>query len=109
MVYGKGSLLTKMPGDAWQKFANLRLLFGYMFAAPGKKLLFMGDEFGQGREWDHDGALEWHLLGDGQHSGLKRWVRDLNTIYRGRPPSTSWTPTPTAGAGWTPMTPSRAS
>ena len=85
VVYGKGSLLTKMPGDSWQKFANLRLLFGYMFAAPGKKLMFMGDEFGQGREWDHDGSLDWHLLGDGQHSGLKRWVRDLNTIYRGRP------------------------
>ena len=83
VVYGKGSLFTKMPGDPWQKFANLRLLFGYMFAAPGKKLLFMGDEFGQGREWNHDGALEWHLLEDSQHSGLKRWVRDLNTLYRG--------------------------
>ena len=85
VVYGKGSLLTKMPGDTWRKFASLRLLFGYMFAVPGKKLLFMGDEFGQGREWDHDGALEWHLLEDSNHSGLKRWVRDLNTLYRGVP------------------------
>ena len=85
VVYGKGSLLTKMPGDAWQKFANLRLLFGSMFAAPGKKLLFMGDEFGQGREWNHDGALEWDLLADSRHAGLMRWVRDLNTLYRGKP------------------------
>ncbi len=85
VVYGKGSLIAKMPGDTWQKFANLRLLFGYMFAAPGKKLLFMGDEFAQNREWDHDGSLEWNLLDDPNHSGLKRWVRDLNTLYRGVP------------------------
>ncbi len=85
VVYGKGSLLAKMPGDTWRKFANLRLLFGSMFAAPGKKLLFMGDEFGQGREWNHDGALEWDLLDDPNHSGLKRLVRDLNTLYRGVP------------------------
>ena len=85
VVYGKGSLLTKAAGDTWQKFASLRLLFGYMFASPGKKLMFMGDEFGQGREWDHDGSLQWHLLDDPNHAGLKRWVRDMNTIYRGKP------------------------
>ncbi len=85
VVYGKGSLLRKMAGDHWQKFANLRLLLGYMFAQPGKKLLFMGDEFGQWREWDHDGALDWGLLDDPAHAGVKRWVRDLNTLYRGVP------------------------
>jgi len=85
VVYGKRSLLNKMPGDAWQKFANLRLLFGYMFAQPGKKLMFMGDEFGQWNEWNHDKALDWHLLDQPPHSGLKRWVRDLNTAYRAFP------------------------
>ena len=85
VVYGKGSLIRKMPGDDWQKFANLRLLFGYMFASPGKKLTFMGGEFAQWSEWNHDAQLEWGLLDDPRHSGLKRWVRDLNTIYRGRP------------------------
>ena len=83
VVHEKGSLLKKMPGDTWQKFANLRLLFGYMFAQPGKKLLFMGCEFGQWREWDHDTSLDWHLAGEPLHQGLKRWVRDLNTTYRG--------------------------
>jgi 1,4-alpha-glucan branching enzyme len=83
MVYGKGSLLTKMPGDDWQKFANLRLLLGNLFAQPGKKLLFMGGEFGQRREWDHDASLDWQLLEDPQHRGIQRWVRDLNTLYRG--------------------------
>jgi 1,4-alpha-glucan branching enzyme len=85
VVYGKGSLLRKMPGDEWQKFANLRLLFGYMFTHPGKKLLFMGDEFGQWPEWNHDSSLGWNLLETPLHSGLKRWVRDLNTMYRGQP------------------------
>ena len=85
VVYGKGSLLTKMPGDTWQKFANLRLLFGYQFAQPGKKLMFMGDEFGQWREWNHDTSLDWHLLDEPLHRGLARWVRDLNTLYRGEP------------------------
>jgi 1,4-alpha-glucan branching enzyme len=85
VVHGKGSLLNKMPGDAWQKHANLRLLYGWMFAQPGKKHLFMGDEFGQYREWDHDSSLDWHLLDDPLHAGLQRWVRDLNTAYRGMP------------------------
>ena len=85
VVYGKGSLLKKMAGDRWQKFANLRLLMGYQFVQPGKKLLFMGDEFGQWEEWGHDGALDWPLLGDPAHAGLMRWVRDLNTLYRGTP------------------------
>jgi 1,4-alpha-glucan branching enzyme len=85
VVYGKGSLLGKMPGDDWQKFANLRLLFGYMYAQPGKKLLFMGGEFGQWREWAHDESLEWHLLQYQPHSGLQRWVSDLNQLYRSQP------------------------
>ena len=84
VVYGKGSMLRKMPGDDWRKFANLRLLYGFMFGHPGKKLLFMGDEFGQWSEWNHDASLEWHLLNEPLNAGLKRWVRDLNTLYRGR-------------------------
>jgi 1,4-alpha-glucan branching enzyme len=83
VVYGKGSMIRKMPGDDWQKFANLRLLYGFMFGHPGKKLLFMGDEFGQWSEWNHDASLEWNLLEHPSHAGLKRWVRDLNTLYRG--------------------------
>jgi 1,4-alpha-glucan branching enzyme len=82
VVYGKGSMIRKMPGDDWQKFANLRLLYGYMFGHPGKKLLFMGCEFGQWNEWNHDTSLDWHLLQSTPHSGLQRWVRDLNTFYR---------------------------
>ena len=85
VVYGKGSMIRKMPGDDWQKFANLRLLYGFMFGHPGKKLLFMGDEFGQWSEWNHDASLEWNLLEHPSHAGLKRWVRDLNTLYRGEP------------------------
>jgi 1,4-alpha-glucan branching enzyme len=83
VVYGKGSLLGRMPGDDWQRFANLRLLFGYMWAHPGKKLLFMGGEFGQRSEWQHEGALDWGLLDQAAHQGAQRWVRDLNTLYRG--------------------------
>jgi 1,4-alpha-glucan branching enzyme len=82
VVHGKGSLLGKMPGDDWQKFANLRLLFGYMYAQPGKKLLFMGGEFGQWAEWAHDRSLDWHLLDQPMHDGLRRWIGDLNRIYR---------------------------
>jgi 1,4-alpha-glucan branching enzyme len=74
-----------MPGDDWQKFANLRLLLGYMYAQPGKKLLFMGGELGQWREWAHDESLEWHLLNYSAHSGVKRWVEDLNRFYREQP------------------------
>jgi 1,4-alpha-glucan branching enzyme len=82
---GKGSLIGRMPGDDWKRFANLRLLYGYMTALPGKKLLFMGDEFGQWREWNPQGSLDWHLLEQAPHRGLQRWVRDLNTVYRGQP------------------------
>ena len=85
VVYGKGSLLRKMPGDSWQKFAGVRLLFGYQFSLPGKKMMFMGDEFGQWEEWNHDRSLDWYLLDEPMHAGLSRWVRDLNTIYRSRP------------------------
>jgi 1,4-alpha-glucan branching enzyme len=83
VVHGKGSLLEKMPGDDWQKFANLRLLFGNMFTQPGKKLMFMGGEFAQRREWNHDASLDWHLLDQAPHQAMQRWVRDLNTFYRG--------------------------
>jgi 1,4-alpha-glucan branching enzyme len=85
VVYGKGALLNKMPGDDWQRCANLRLLYGYMWGHPGKKLLFMGGEFGQHREWHHDGSLDWHLLDDPAHAGIHRWVRDLNDLYRNTP------------------------
>ena len=85
VVYGKGSLIGKMPGDDWQKFANLRLLFAYMYGQPGKKLLFMGGEFGQWREWRHDTGLDWELLGSDLHSGLRLLVGDLNGIYRREP------------------------
>lgn len=85
VVYGKGSLLGKMPGDEWQKFANLRLLLGFMFTHPGKKLLFMGGEFGQRREWTHDESLNWHLLEYPAHRGVQKWVKDLNHLYRREP------------------------
>ena len=85
VVHGKGSMLDKMPGDRWQKHATLRALYGYMFAHPGKKLMFMGCEFGQTREWHHDGSLEWHLLQYPEHEGLRHWVQDLNHVYRREP------------------------
>ena len=85
VTHGKGSLIGKMHGDEWQQFANLRLLFGYMWGHPGKKLLFMGGEFGQKREWQHDESLEWHVLQYPLHAGVQQWVRDLNRFYRASP------------------------
>ena len=82
VVHGKGSLIGKMPGDEWQKFANLRVLYGYMYGQSGKKLLFMGTEFGQIREWAHDTSLEWHVLQYRVHSGVQKWVEQLNRVYR---------------------------
>jgi len=85
VVHGKGSLVNKMPGDEWQKRANLRLLWGYMYTQPGKKLNFMGGEIGQWREWNHDASLDWSLLEQKGHRGILRWVRDLNTLYQDAP------------------------
>lgn len=85
VVHGKGSLIGRMPGDDWQQFANLRLLFGYMWAHPGKQLLFMGGEFGQRREWAHDESLEWQVLQYPLHAGVQAWVKDLNRFYRDEP------------------------
>ncbi len=85
VVHGKGSLLGKMPGDEWQKLASMRLLLGYMYGQPAKKLLFMGGEFGQWREWSHDESLEWHLTQYAPHAGLMKWVEDLNRLYRSEP------------------------
>lgn len=85
VVHGKGSLLEKMPGDDWQKFANLRLLYGYMYGQPGKKLLFQGDEWGQWQQWKHDLSLDWHQLNYPPHGGMLRWVSDLNRLYRNEP------------------------
>jgi 1,4-alpha-glucan branching enzyme len=85
VVHGKGAMLDKLPGDTWQKYATLRTLYGYMFGHPGKKLLFMGCEFGQWREWDHDHSLDWHLLDDPSHAALRRLVQDLNAHYHAEP------------------------
>jgi len=85
VVHGKRSLLDRMPGDVWQKHANLRTLYGYMYGHPGKKLLFMGDEFGQWSEWNHDRSLDWQLLQEPLHVGLKRFVQDLNWHYSAEP------------------------
>jgi 1,4-alpha-glucan branching enzyme len=85
VVYGKGSLFSRMPGNEWQKFANLRLLLGYMCGSPGKKLLFMGGEFGQWQEWNHDASLDWHLLQSPLNQGAQRWMRELNHFYKREP------------------------
>jgi 1,4-alpha-glucan branching enzyme len=85
VVHGKGALVGKMPGDEWQRYANLRLLLGYMYTHPGKKLLFMGSEFGQWSEWNHEKSLEWHVLQFPFHSGVQRWMKDLNHFYRSQP------------------------
>ncbi|HEX2642696.1 MAG TPA: 1,4-alpha-glucan branching protein GlgB [Thermoanaerobaculia bacterium] len=85
VVHGKGSLYRKMPGDPWQKLANLRLLYGWMYGQPGKKLLFMGAELAQEREWNHDSSLDWHLLQNPGHAGIQRWLEDLNRFYREEP------------------------
>jgi 1,4-alpha-glucan branching enzyme len=85
VVYGKGSLIRKMPGDDWQKFASLKALFGYMYSHPGKKLLFMGGEFGQWNEWYHEGSLDWHLLDYPAHLGVQSWIKDLNRFYKNEP------------------------
>jgi 1,4-alpha-glucan branching enzyme len=99
VVHGKRSLLSKMPGDVWQKHATLRALLGYMFVHPGKKLLFMGAEIGQWREWNHDWELDWAVLGDAKHGGLQRWVRDLNQVYAASRPLWADDDTP-AGFEW---------
>jgi 1,4-alpha-glucan branching enzyme len=85
VVHGKRSLLERIPGDDWQKFATLRLLLGYMYGQPGKKLLFMGGEFGQRDEWYHEKSLDWNLLESPPHRGIQRWVEDLNRLYRSEP------------------------
>jgi 1,4-alpha-glucan branching enzyme len=90
VVHGKRSLLGKMPGDDWQQRANLRALLGAMWTQPGKKLLFMGGEFGQRSEWNHDASVEWHLLEHETHRGIQRWVRDLNALYRREPALHEW-------------------
>jgi 1,4-alpha-glucan branching enzyme len=85
VVHGKRAMLDKMPGGLWQKHANLRALYGYMFTHPGKKLMFMGAEIGQWSEWNYDSSLEWHLLQYAEHQGMRRWVQDLNHTYQHEP------------------------
>jgi 1,4-alpha-glucan branching enzyme len=85
VVHGKGSLIGRMPGDEWQRFANLRALYGYMYTTPGKKLLFMGGEIAQWREWDHESSLDWHLLDDSRHEGVRRWIAALGSAYKEEP------------------------
>ena len=105
VVHGKGSLLDQMPGDLWQKFANLRLLYSYMWTHPGKKLLFMGCDFGQWSEWNFDTSLQWHLLQWDTHKGLLKCVADLNRTYRrGNDRSTSWISTGRGSSGSTATT-----
>ncbi len=109
VVHGKGSLLAKMPGDRWQKFANLRAYLAFMWTHPGKKLLFMGGEFGQEREWNHDRSLDWHLLDESGHARLKDLVRDLNRLYREMPALYALDAEPAASSGSTPTMPTTAS
>ncbi|MEM9869420.1 MAG: alpha amylase C-terminal domain-containing protein, partial [Bacteroidota bacterium] len=85
VVYGKNSLLYRMPGDEWQRFANLRLLYGYMYTHPGANLLFMGGEFGQSSEWDFQNSLDWHLTQYDFHSGIQETIKDLNRLYKNNP------------------------
>ncbi len=85
VVHGKGSLVGRMPGDAWQQSAGLRALYGYMWGHPGKKLLFMGGEFAQRREWTHEAELEWWVCDRPEHGGVLRWVAELNRVYRAEP------------------------
>jgi 1,4-alpha-glucan branching enzyme len=85
VVHGKGSILGRMPGDRWQRFANLRAYYGFMFGHPGKKLLFMGNDIGQEREWSHDRSLDWHLLEQDTHKGVQAVLRDLNKLYKSLP------------------------
>ena len=109
VVHGKGSLLGKMPGDRWQKFANLRLLYAYMWSQPGKKLLFMGGELAQWSEWNHDASLDWHLLDDAAHRQIQLLVGELNRLYRDASPRcTSSTASRRASSGSTPTMPSAA-
>ncbi len=84
-MHGKRSIIGRMPGDEWQRFANLRAYYSFMFGHPGKKLLFMGCEFGQEREWNHDQSLDWHLLGQQKYAGIQNLIRDLNHLYRAVP------------------------
>jgi 1,4-alpha-glucan branching enzyme len=99
VVHGKGSLLDKMPGDGWQKFANLRAYLAFMWAHPGKKLLFMGGEFAQGREWNHDSSLDWHLLEHDCHRGMQQLIGDLNQLYRNLP-ALHWGDAQSQGFEW---------
>ena len=101
VVHGKGSLFGMMTGDEWQKYANLRLLYGYMFAQPGKKLLFMGGELAQWPEWSHESSVEWHVENQPFHSGVQKWLADLNQILPGRAGlASNWISTRTASSGW---------
>ena len=105
VVYGKRSLIGKMPGDNWQRFANLRAYFGFMWGHPGKKLLFMGGEIAQEHEWSHDGELDWAALGDPLRLGVQRLVRDLNRLYAQRAGAASARrASPPASAGWSATT-----
>ena len=100
VVHGKRAMLDKMPGDAWQKYATLRTLYGFMYGHPGKKLLFMGDEFGQWREWNHDRSLDWHLLDDPAHAGLRRFVAGAElALCAASRRCTKWTSIRPASAG----------